>query len=70
MKVKFLGSSDAQVSFSGHDDPRKYLVIGEIYELERKEVHTWHTEYYLKDFSGLDFNSVCFEEVLDGEDDQ
>lgn len=70
MKVKFVECSDEQVNFAGKDDPRKHLVLDETYELERKEVHSWHTLYYLKDFPGLSFNSVCFREVSDGIDDQ
>jgi hypothetical protein len=40
-----------------------YLTLGEVYTLDREEEHSWHTKYYLKEFPGLKFNSVNFEEV-------
>jgi len=61
MKVKYIGCTDGQVNWGGNDDPRGLLVEGQVYELERKEVHTWHTKYYLKEFPGKKFNSVSFE---------
>lgn len=60
--VKYLGCSDAQVRWGSNDDPRECgLVIGKSYELERKEEHSWHTKYYLVEFPGKKFNSVCFD---------
>ena len=63
MKVKFTGASDSQATFGNCDDPRGLLVVGRTYILQRKEVHSWHTKYYLKEFPNKQFNSVCFEEV-------
>ena len=64
MKVKYVGASDEQISWGSNDDPRDILDEGNIYEVDRKEVHTWHTKYYLKGIEGA-FNSVCFEIVED-----
>ena len=64
MKVKFTECSDDQVKFAGGSDPREYLVLDKIYEVVRKEVHSWHTIYYIMvDGVGLPFNSVCFCEI-------
>ena len=78
MKVKSVGASDEQISWGSNDDPRDILDEGTIYEVDRKEVHTWHTKYYLKGeevhtwhtksyLKGIEgaFNSVCFEIVED-----
>lgn len=62
MNVRFTECSDSQVNFAGKDDSREHLVLNEVYELHRKEVHSWHTLYFLKGFPGLSFNSVCFRE--------
>ena len=62
MKVKYLGCTDAQANWGHGDDPRRFLDAGGSYDVDRKEVHSWHTLYYLKGFH-LPFNSVCFEEV-------
>jgi len=65
MKVRYIGASDGQVNYGGgSDDPRGLLKEGKIYTLQRKEAHSWHTKYYLKEFPGKKFNSVCFEEVV------
>jgi hypothetical protein len=47
----------------GGSDPRDHLEIGYIYEVGKKEVHSWHTLYYLVGFLPYAFNSVCFEEM-------
>ena len=61
MKVKFVGCSDVQINWGGGHDPRKFLEIGKEYLIERKEVHTYHTLYFLKDVdSSKGFNSACF----------
>jgi hypothetical protein len=62
MKVKFIGCNEYQVKWGSNDDPNPLLEIDGIYELEKMEVHTWHTKYYLKGIKGK-FNSVCFEKV-------
>lgn len=60
-KVRYTGASDEQVAWGGNDDPRGVLRVGEVYEVEREEVHKWHTKYSLKGIEGR-FNSVCFED--------
>lgn len=62
MRVKFIGCSDAQANFGRGADPRKYLKVGKIYNRVKKEIHSWHTLYYLESFDAP-FNSVCFKEV-------
>src|SRR5262245_35288245 len=64
-RVKYIGATDAQVRWLGHDDPRKHLRLGGIYEVEFEKVHPDHTAYYLYLLPGKHFYSVCFEEVTD-----
>ena len=60
--VKYIGCSQLQSSWGGCDDPRKLLKIGRIYEVEKTEVHSWHTKLSLVGIEGK-FNSACFETV-------
>ena len=62
MKVKYIGTDDDQVRWGSNNDPRGLLEIGNIYEVEKEEVHTWHTKLYLKGINGR-FNSVSFKEI-------
>jgi hypothetical protein len=57
MRVKFVECSDAQANWGGYDDPRESLEVGEVYEVEEVEQHSWSTLYRIK---GKEFNSVCF----------
>lgn len=66
-KVRYMGCSDGQVKWGGHNDPRNILEEGKIYELEYKDIHTWHTRIKLIGIEG-EFNSVCFEETSLEED--
>lgn len=61
MKVKYTGSTDDQVNWGHGDDPRPLLIEGHEYELQREEVHSWHTLYHLVSFPGHRFNSCCFD---------
>ena len=63
-KVKFIGCSDEQVRWGGNDDPREVLAVGDVYEVERTDVHSWHTKVKLKGIDG-NFNSVCFDSADD-----
>jgi hypothetical protein len=65
MVVVFTGASDKQVQFSGGSDPRKYLIVGQKYTVDKMDIHSWHTRYYLAGFNGIWFSSVCFREVVD-----
>jgi hypothetical protein len=61
MKVVYTGADDDQVRWGSCADPRGLLVEGETYEVEREDVHSWHTKLFLKGVdSGRGFNSVCF----------
>lgn len=67
MKVKLVKliehNDDSQMRWGGNDDTRKYLKIGKIYKVKKKEIHSWHTRIYLEEFPDKYFNSVCFEEL-------
>lgn len=63
MKVKFVGCSKEQIMWGSNDALNEILEIGKMYEVEKVETHSWHTKYYLKEFPGKKFNSVCFEIV-------
>ena len=57
--VVFDGTSDEQVRWGGNDDPREVLEVGDEYEVEETEVHSWHTKIKLKGFDGW-FNDASF----------
>jgi hypothetical protein len=59
-KVTYTGATDSQVNWGGGDDPREILEEGKEYEVEKTEVHSWHTRLHLAGFPGKWFNSVCF----------
>lgn len=59
-KVKYLGTG----GYDHHKETAdKYLIIGNIYEVDYTEVQNWHTDVILKGFDGVKFNSVMFEDV-------
>ena len=62
-RVRFLGASKEQTMWGSNDDPNPVLTVGETYDVESREVHSWHTKLKLVGFDGR-FNSVCFEEVV------
>jgi hypothetical protein len=61
-RLRYIGATDAQVNWGGNADPRGLLTEGEVYDLDRQSVHSWHTKVWLVGIDG-GFNSVCFEEV-------
>jgi hypothetical protein len=61
--VVFTGCSEAQHSWGSHTGDFEGLVVGSVYNVEKVEVHSWHTKLYLKGIKGS-FNSVCFEPVV------
>ena len=63
MKVRYIGASDGQIRWGSNDDPRGLLIEGKEYTLEHTEEHSWHTKFYLKEFPGKKFNSVCFTKI-------
>jgi hypothetical protein len=60
-KVIYTGASDSQVTWGTCDDPRGVLVEGQCYEVEERDVRSWHTKLKLVGVEGR-FNSVCFDE--------
>lgn len=38
----------------------KYLKEGQVYTIDRTDVDSWHTNFYLQEFPGISFNSVHF----------
>jgi hypothetical protein len=63
-KVKFISATDDQINWGGNDDPRLILDTNTTYEVEKVEVHSWHTKVYLKGIKG-EFNSVHFKVISD-----
>lgn len=58
-KFKLIShNSKEQRDYNGHDDTRKHLKVGKVYEAV-EEIHSWHTKIII---DGKEFNSVCFEE--------
>lgn len=42
---------------------KKYLKVGQVYEVSHAHVGNWHTDVYLAGFPNVAFNSVHFEKV-------
>lgn len=61
-KVIFTEADDDQVNWGSNNDPRKILKLGEQYEVEKVEVHSWHTKVWLVGIEGK-FNSVHFKTI-------
>jgi hypothetical protein len=61
-RVIYVGSSEEQVIFGTNDDPRKVLIEGDIYQVEKVEVHSYHTKISLRGVQGK-FNSVSFNKL-------
>jgi hypothetical protein len=57
-------AEDEQVRWGNCEDPRPVLTLGQAYDVERADIHTWHTKLFLKGIdSGRGFNSVNFTEA-------
>ena len=61
-RVIYLGTFDEQVNLGSNDDPRNILIEGDIYQIEKVEVHSWHTKISLRGIQGK-FNSVSFKKL-------
>jgi len=61
-KVIFQGASKAQIQWGGNDDPNLVCEVGKEYEVEKCNVHSWHTKIKLVGIEGV-FNSVSFHPV-------
>ncbi len=59
-KVRFEESTPEQVKWGSNDDPKKFLKRGEVYTIEKLEVHSQHTKVILQECLGKKFNSVSF----------
>lgn len=57
--IKFTEATNDQIRWGNNDDPRKLLIMGDNYEIEKVEIHSWHAKIYLKGIKGK-FNSVHF----------
>lgn len=57
--------SREQVEWGHNDDPQDFpqMELGDVYELERVELHSWHTKLFLVGVAGKGFNSVSFKAV-------
>jgi hypothetical protein len=62
-KLRFTGCSDFDSSRNMGADPRKYLTIGEVYEVSRKEVFDNHARIFLTNLWDVWFDHDFFEEV-------
>ena len=60
--VEYIGCSQEQINWGNNDDPRSYLIVGKHYEIEKVDVHSYHTKIKLYNKMGW-FNSVCFKQV-------
>ena len=51
----------------GYDHHKKvaerHLELNEVYTVDHTDVDNWHTDVYLKEFPGVAFNSVFFEDL-------
>jgi hypothetical protein len=63
-KVMFTGSTIEQVRWGNNNDPNEIMKEGDIIEIERVEVHSWHTKLYFVGIAGK-FNSASFSPVPD-----
>jgi hypothetical protein len=63
-KVKLINNDPFVVRWGGNDSPTECgLVLGEIYTVEKEEVHSWHTKFFLVECPGKRFNSAHFDDV-------
>jgi hypothetical protein len=60
--VTFTGCTKEQLSWGYYTGKPDELIIGERYQIEKIEVHSWYTKVWLKNVEGS-FNSVCFEKA-------
>jgi len=58
-KVIYDGASQEQINWGGNNDPRGLLVVGNAYEIEDIDIHSYHTKIKLKGINGW-FNDASF----------
>lgn len=61
-KVRFLNKNGYEFE---RNKAAEFLVEGQVYTVDRVEIHNWHTDVWLKEVPGFRFNSVHFDDVLD-----
>ena len=61
-RVIYIDCSDEQVNWESNDNPRKTLIEGATYYVEKVETHSSHTKLHLRGVYGK-FNSVCFQKL-------
>ena len=65
MKKVYCINLDLDVArWGGNTDPNGLLEVGKEYTLEREEMKSWHTKWFLKEFPSKPFNSAHFLENL------
>jgi hypothetical protein len=64
-KVKCI--SDYENHWGNCEQIKNNLVVGEVYEVEKVEEHSWHTKVWLKGYKNP-FNSVHLMSVGGGEE--
>jgi hypothetical protein len=57
--VVYHGSTQSQVNYGGHSDPRGVLKVGNAYRVENVVVEEWSSNISLEGYRGK-FNTVCF----------
>ena len=60
LKVRFEGAIIEQVRWGHNDDPREFLSKGSVYEVNKKDVHSFHTKIELVGFPGKWVNDASF----------
>ena len=61
-RVIYIGCSDDQVNWGSNDDPRKILIEGATYYVEKVETHNSHTKLHLRGIY-CKFDSVLFKKL-------
>ncbi len=46
------------------EQAQKHFVTGKVYTVDHTDIHSYHTNVYLKDFPDVNFNSVHFATVI------
>lgn len=61
-RVIYIGCSDVQVNWGSNGEPRKTLIEGATYYVEKVETHNLQTNLHLRGVYGK-FNSVAFKKL-------
>ena len=67
MKIICINNEDND--FFECDCNSPLLEVGKTYTVVDVIEHSWHTEIELEEFPGVLFNSVCFEELIEEDED-